>query len=177
MLKNDLSMANKINLRKASEFRMGIGCYKWWATKSDAVLILKTLGFEEKDLISLESFNGDGVDLYCVYVGSASKEDIMCRLNWHINGKNGKSHISTLRRTIAAVFGYNLYDDASISDKLCEFYVSWNVFDNNEVGDEEKRLINEFFHPLNIEYNEHKNAKKSKAKLKELRAETRSHIK
>lgn len=174
-----------ITLKKASEYRLGVGCYQWWAKKTDAVYILKKLGLKESDLSSLESVSNDGEDIYCIYVGSAAKESIMSRLNWHINGKNGNSHISTLRRTIAAVFGYNLFDNEAISSKLSQFYVSWEEVDIaglhdtvsivKEVEEKEKNLINQYFRPLNIEYNKNTNATTSIPNLKKLRAETANH--
>ncbi len=109
----------------------------------------------------------------------------MSRLNWHINGKNGNAHISTLRRTIAAVFGYNLFDNEAISSKLSQFYVSWEEVDIagihdsvsivKEVEKKENILINQYFRPFNIEYNKNTNATTSIPNLKKLRAETANH--
>jgi len=164
-------MANNINLKKASDYRMGAGCYKWWATEEDAVFILEKLGLEKKDLSSLEKVAENGEDLYCIYVGSSVS--LLGRLNWHINGINGNSHVSTLRKTIAAVYGFKLTDDKSISNQLCKFYVSWETFDKDENGikKEEKKIINDNFRPLNIKQNNHPNAKISKPILENLRAE------
>lgn len=161
-------MANNINLKKASDYRIGAGCYKWWATEEDAVFILNKLGLEDEDLSSLEKVTVNGEDLYCIYVGSSVS--ILGRLNWHINGINGNSHVSTLRKTIAAVYGFKLSDDKSISNQLCKFYVSWETFDKDE-DEIEKELIKVRFRPLNIVYNSHPNAKKSKPILEKLRAE------
>lgn len=162
-------MANNINLKKASDYRIGAGCYKWWATEEDAVFILNKLGLEDEDLSSLEKVTVNGEDLYCIYVGSSVS--ILGRLNWHINGINGNSHVSTLRKTIAAVYGYDLSENDKISSKLCEFYVSWEEI-KGDVDKAEKGLIEKnYFRPLNIVYNSHPNAKKSKPILEKLRAE------
>lgn len=161
-------MANNINLKKASDYRIGAGCYKWWATKEDAVFILNKLGLEDEDLSSLDKVTENGEDLYCIYVGSSVS--LLGRLNWHINGINGNSHVSTLRKTIAAVYGFKLSDDKSISNQLCKFYVSWEEI-KGEVDKAEKGLIENYFCPLNIVYNSHPNAKISKPILEKLRAE------
>lgn len=162
-------MENKIDVIKASNFRLGYGCYQWWANRENTEHILEKLGLEKNDLTDLEKTEHDGETLYCVYVGSASKKDIMTRLNKHINGKNRVSNgnfksISTLRLSIAAVYGYNIEDDEKISNKLCEFYLSWIACDKNEVLDKERYMINVYFRPLNVKDNE-----ESISKLKELR--------
>jgi len=174
-------MENKNDVIKASKFRLGYGCYQWWANRENTEFILEKLGLEKNDLKDLEQTEHDGETLYCVYVGSASKKDIMTRLNKHINGKNRVSNgnfksISTLRLSIAAVYGYDIEDDEKISDKLCEFYLSWIACDKNEALKLELKMINNYFRPLNVkDHEDPERAKKSVPKLIELRDELKKN--
>ena len=159
------------------------GYYKWWAKKKELNELLKGLGtsftFVAKDIEKNDS-------LYCIYVGTAIRESLQKRLDWHVNDKHAdravrNGIVSTLRQSIASIICHNQYDKNGTNSFIDKLYVEWfpvNCIIKSEdakskISIKEKKLINQYLRILNIKDNNHTNGQEIKKQLKKLRKESK----
>lgn len=159
------------------------GYYKWWAKKKELNELLKGLG---------TSFTFDAMDiekndsLYCIYVGTAIRESLQKRLDWHVNDKHTdgvvrNGIVSTLRQSIASIICHNQYDKNGTNSFIDKLYVEWFPINyiiksedaKSKISIKEKKLINQYLRILNIKDNNHTNGQEIKKQLKKLRKESK----
>ena len=160
------------------------GYYKWWAKKKELNELLKGLDTNLKDVIvNIEKSDS----LYCIYVGTAIKESLQNRLDWHVNDKHTdravrNGVVSTLRQSIASIICHNQYDKDGTNCFIDKLYVEWfpqnfkikSEAAKSKISKKEKELINnKYLRILNIKDNNCKNGQDIKKRLKELRKESK----
>lgn len=174
-------LRDKDSLDKISNDKLGY--YKWWAKKKELNELLKGLGtsfkFVAKDIEKNDS-------LYCIYVGTAIRESLQKRLDWHVNDKHTDRAVRngivlTLRQSIASIICHNQYDKNGTNSFIDKLYVEWfpvNYIIKSEdakskISIKEKKLINQYLRILNIKDNNHTNGQGIKKQLKKLRKESK----
>lgn len=181
-------LRSKINLKEVPNCP---GYYKWWAIKGDVLLILNSLGVGVTDDIigEIEKKEINGKIYYCIYVGIAVRESLRSRLNWHINQVNKPNNVasgtlSTLRQSIAALFGKDMADNDATNrfiDKLqVEYFSSKHEIKSqaakNEIEAIENNMMKEHLCILNIQKNKHYAASSIVKSLKSKRKEARKKV-
>ena len=118
-----------------------VGVYKWWCKEALVDDILVRLGFQKETEDMKELLEKEG-EYYCFYVGQTKGA-----LSKRIKGQHLKrTDKSTLRRSIAALFG-----DEKIDEILFACALSWETIeDEKEVDKVEVEQINERLRLLNI---------------------------
>ena len=159
------------------------GCYKWWAKKKEFNELLNGLGTNLKSVIDYIEVRDS---LYCIYVGTAIKESLQKRLDWHVNDKHTDGAVrngvvSTLRQSIASIICHNQYDKDGTNCFIDKLYVEW--FPKNykiksedaksKISIIEKKSINECLRILNIKDNNRPEGQGIKKRLKELRKDSK----
>lgn len=145
------------------------GYYKWWATEDDVIAILDKLGVSHTEAVdNMEKKEILGEVRYCIYIGIAVSESVRSRLDWHINQQNTERNVkngflSTLRKTLSALFGKNMLDNEATNnfiDRLAvEYFLSENEIKSPEARDElhrtERAHLEKNLYVLNIQENKH----------------------
>lgn len=174
------SLRNQAELKKIPSKP---GYYKWWISKTELDLILKSIAVSFTEIQpAIETKD----DLFCVYVGIAAKESVRSRLNWHVNDSHSTSRVkngtlSTLRQSIASIISHNQYDKASTDSFINKMFIEYFFIDYpikfetaiKELHSIETNLMAEYLRILNIQDNHHPLSDSIKRKLKVLRKESK----
>jgi len=160
---NEKKLFDAKDLRTAKIAYNDAGCYKWWARETNVELLVKglnkiskseTIDFNEVKNRSEKQFEKDSnSDFYCIYVGLS--QNLRKRLNTHVNRTIRNS---TLRKTLASVLEYYSHNnfETEIDEFIDNLKLSYIELPNENIDKKETELINEYFHILNNDKNNHK---------------------
>lgn len=149
------------------------GYYKWWAKEEELNQLLYKLDLEKGvALPCIEKNVFDGETRYCIYVGITGKKTLRVRFSQHIK-RNTEG--STLRRSLAALFGKNDKDEEAANSFIDKLIVEYFSLDDLQPSDEannvthkiEQQCLSQNLYLLNIQENHHPLA--PVAKLKDYR--------
>ena len=150
---------NTLSLYSPQEIRSmnlpkGGGIYFWWVNSEAAAVIDRLSPNAQVGMCQKRDINGEEYSL--VYVGLAKNLNQRVK-DWHINQKHSDSavrsgFISTLRHTIAAVLGQNLYAQEAIND-FQNNYMLVGFIETEDYKNEELKFIGSCSLPLNIRDN------------------------
>ena len=159
------------------------GIYCWWFDEEITKSFIEVLNegvvlYRQISLYNLRSCTFEGKEYYALYVGSASRESIKKRLDWHICQDHTASAIksgflSTLRHTITALLGIEASKgEAAVNQLMDEHCVveCWEI-PQDKIEDYEKNAIIEGACLLNIQNNNQFNDQ-IKNRISELRKMT-----
>ena len=157
------------------------GCYKWWATEGSLKKLFGKFELDEPKALSyIEKKEFNGEIRYCVYFGIAGRETLRKRFSQHIKG-NTKG--STLRQSLASLFGRDFKDERAADEFIDELIVEYHSKDmqpsekaDKIVRDEEQKYLCENFCILNTQDNKHPLAIGTVAKLKDYRKKAKQSV-
>ena len=150
---NTLSLYSPGEIR-SMDLPKGGGIYFWWVNSEAAAVIDGLSPNAQVGMCQKRDINGEEYSL--VYVGLAKNLNQRVK-DWHINQKHSDSavrsgFISTLRHTIAAVLGQNLYAQEAIND-FQNNYMLVGFIETEDYKNEELKFIGSCSLPLNIRDN------------------------
>jgi hypothetical protein len=130
------------------------GIYFWWVNSEAAAVIDGLSPNTQIGMCQKRNVNGEEYSL--VYVGLAKNLSSRVK-DWHINQKHSDSavrsgFISTLRHTIAAILGQNLYAQEAVND-FQNKYMLVGFIETEDYKAEELKFIGSCSLPLNIRDN------------------------
>jgi hypothetical protein len=130
------------------------GIYFWWVNSEAAAVIDGLSPNTQIGMCQKRNVNGEEYSL--VYVGLAKNLSSRVK-DWHINQKHSDSavrsgFISTLRHTIAAILGQNLYAQEAVND-FQNKYMLVSFIETEDYKAEELKFIGSCSLPLNIKDN------------------------
>ncbi len=159
------------------------GYYKWWAKKEDVEMLLEKLGVD----VTFEDIESDiekkeGLDLYCIYIGIAVNESIRNRLNWHVNQRHSPSAVnsgflSTLRQSLSSILSHDQMNEEVTNQFIDKLYIEYFIDENDirsskakeKIREIEKKAMKNHLYILNIQGNNHSQARKIKKILRKIR--------
>lgn len=163
------------------------GYYKWWAKKEDVEMLLEKLGVD----VTFEDIESDiekkeGMDLYCIYIGIAVNESIRNRLNWHVNQGHTSSAVksgflSTLRQSLSSILSHDQMNEEVTNQFIDKLYIEYFIDENDirspkakeKIREIEKKAMKKHLYILNIQGNNHSQARKIKKILRKLRKDSK----
>lgn len=154
---NELELFSAEKLSNAKIEYSGKGCYKWWAREGDVKQLVEGLNKVSKsetiDFNEVKKQSEKDSGFYCIYVGLS--QNLKRRLNTHVNRTIRNS---TLRKTLASVLEYYSLNnfETEIDNFIKNLMLSYIEFPNENIEKKETELINEHFHILNNDKNNHK---------------------
>lgn len=166
------------------------GYYKWWAKKEDVEMLLEKLG-GDVTFIDIESCieKKEGSDLYCIYIGIAVNESIRNRLNWHVNQRHSPSAVnsgflSTLRQSLSSILSRDQMDEEVTNQIIDKLYIEYFIDENDirspkakeKIREIEKEAMKKHLYILNIQGNNHSQARKIKKILRKLRKDSKPQV-